>query len=389
MRRSGRHLPPRPRTSRASRRRAAPPAARERRGRRARPAATATTSRPARRRPPRARSGPRPACPCAGTSTSADRPPSRSRTALPAPTQRSSAPPSRRGRRVRNTGGGAPWRTRIRGWSARSARWPPCLTTRRSRRRCSPWWSAKDLRPPPRAERRRSSLQLHRRPRDGQQAPRRPRRGDARSRTSSSIARRCAATTSATRTGSTARGCGSRSASSASSASTRSARSRTSGWPSSPALSRGVTLAMDELTRGPSGWGSGWTGATTTHLCSGTMDIEYIWGFLREMPRAAGSTRAIARRSGAPLRHVDLAHELSGSDVYRDKTDPSASSARRGSGTASSSSGRRPRGRSRRTSPRPSSRTRSTSARRRLWSRANASPTTVRLEPCAARSSSA
>ena len=59
--------------------------------------------------------------------------------------------------------------------------------------------------------------------------------GAGRSRTSSSATRRCAASTSATRTGSTARGSGSRSASSASSASTRSARSRSTASTSSRA----------------------------------------------------------------------------------------------------------------------------------------------------------
>ena len=119
-------------------------------------------------------------------------------------------------------------------------------------------------------------------------------------------------------------------------------------------------------------------------------NIEYIWASCARCTRAAGSTRAIARRSGAPLRHVDLAHELSGSDVYRDKTDLSAvrllPRERDGESLVVWTTTPWTLRRRRHRAVKPDA---STSARRRLWSRANASPTTVRLEPCAARSSSA
>ena len=89
------------------------------------------------------------------------------------------------------------------------------------------WERERNVRAAARAQPRRPALVVRRRPRDREQDPLGVHTAwGGRSRTSSSATRRCAASTSATRTASTARASGSRSASSASSGSTRSPRSR-------------------------------------------------------------------------------------------------------------------------------------------------------------------
>ena len=110
-------------------------------------------------------------------------------------------------------------------------------------------------------------------------------------------------------------------------------------------------------------------------------NIEYIWRFLKLDARArAGSTWATARRSGArAAARRSPQHELSQAGVYQDRSDPSLyvrfpllDRDRR----VRSSSGRRRRGRCRRTSPPPSIPTPSTGcARTASGSRSRATPT--------------
>ena len=108
-------------------------------------------------------------------------------------------------------------------------------------------------------------------------------------------------------------------------------------------------------------------------------NIEYIWGFLREM-HARLALQGPSLDEVVPCRGTSISLTSCRAPRLPGQDRPVGSSACRcGSGTASRSSlRRRPRGRSRRTSPRPSSRTRSTSARRRLLGRAR----TLLRRPC-------
>ena len=123
---------------------------------------------------------------------------------------------------------------------------------------------------------------VHRRPGHREQAARAcTRRGGGRSRTSSSATRRCRASTSATRTASTARGCGSRSGSRDSWASTRSARSRRTASRSSRARCREVVVkSSEQLTRGSIRLGQ-WMDWGNDYFTFSDTNIEYIWGFLK------------------------------------------------------------------------------------------------------------
>ena len=97
------------------------------------------------------------------------------------------------------------------------------------------WADQGDLRAAAGQERRRPPVQLHRRARHGQQVPRRAHRvGPHAQGRVPALQGAARASTSATRTASTARASGSRSASRRSSASTPSGRSRSTAWPSSP-----------------------------------------------------------------------------------------------------------------------------------------------------------
>ena len=132
-------------------------------------------------------------------------------------------------------------------------------------------------------------------------------RGAGRSRTCSSATRRCAATTSATRTASTAKVSGSRSASSGSSASTRSGRSRSTGWPRSRAKCREVVeRSSAELTKGSIRLGQ-WMDWGNDYFTFSDTNIEYIWRFLSIVHDRGWLYRGPPRHGVVPaLWHVDL-----------------------------------------------------------------------------------
>ena len=124
-------------------------------------------------------------------------------------------------------------------------------------------------------------------------------RGDAPSRTSSSVTERCAATTSDSRTASIARGCGWRSRSRRPWGSTRSGRSSRSAWSASLApAANGCCASPRSRPSSRSSWASGWTGPTPTSRCR-TPTPSTTGPSSSGATSVAGSTRGIARCRGA------------------------------------------------------------------------------------------
>ena len=182
-----------------------------------------------------------------------------------------------------------------------------------------------DLRGAPRAEPRRPEVVVHRRPGHREQEARGAHGvgADAQGRLPA-LQGRAEASTSATRTASTARGSGSRSASSASSGSTRSARSRSTASRSSPrAAARSSSSRPQELTRGSIRLGQ-WMDWGNDYFTFSDTNIEYIWRFLKIVHERGWLYLGHRATAWCPRCGTSLSqHELTQGGVYQEKSDPS------------------------------------------------------------------
>ena len=163
------------------------------------------------------------------------------------------------------------------------------------------WEERAHLRAAARAEPRRPALQLHRRADHGEQPDgRAPRLGPHATRTSTSATRRCAATTSATRTASTARACGSRWRWRRSSGSTRSATSRQYGLAEFAARCRERVAEYSEVQTDAVAAAGPVDGLGQLLLHHLRHEHRVHLAFPRRLPTSeAGSTGAIDRCRGA------------------------------------------------------------------------------------------
>ena len=149
--------------------------------------------------------------------------------------------------------------------------------------------------------------------------------GDEPSKTSSSATRRCAGSTSAIRTASTARGCGSRWVSSGSSGSTRNAKSKSTGLPSSRAAAAKSSRhgSSKALTEGSIRLGQ-WMDWGNDYFTFSDTNIEYIWRFLQLVNERGWLYWGHRSTEWCPRCGTSLSqHELTQSGVYQDRSDPS------------------------------------------------------------------
>ena len=177
-------------------------------------------------------------------------------------------------------------------------------------------------------------------------------------------------------------------------ASTRSARSRSSGSRSSPRRCREVVVkSSEELTRGSKRLGQ-WMDWGNDYFTFSDTNIEYIWRFLKIVHERGWLYVGHRSTEWCPRCGTSLSqHELTQSGVYQEQVRPVALRplpAARPCRASRSSSGRRRRGRCRRTSPPPSIPRPSTGcARTASGSPSRATRTRASCGACPARSSSA